>query len=1170
MLRTSIHVHTDRDSNLHSPDSVVKIPDLVEKLKEMNFESCAITGHDSLSGHYRFWKECNKNGIKPMLGWEAYLDLEDEWKYHHMIIIAKNQRGLINLRELSTKAWLENYYYRPRIKMEWLKEFGQDLIFTDACLGGFVKRYLKNMSVAEESGNQDEAKMWLKRLDDGIKNVLSYTKDFYIELQAGLQKEQVAANIRLVDVAKHYGLKLVCSTDVHYLRPEDKDLHKMFLRSKDDSERELGEFYDYTYLMTHEEVVNIFKTHLDEETINEMIKNTNALADMVDEYDLSSPPILPDIKDMDIKFNGYFDKYLDEYEYINKYYHSDSDVDRYWLSVIEAGHVENITYDSKYDSKLYVDRIEEELKTIWLVGEKIGNKMSQYYVSDYIHIKLAAKAGSLTGVARGSAGALYTCYCAGSIQLDPVEYNLPIKRHVDELRAELADKDNDHQPEKKSAIMEEVKNYHGEDRVISVCTFGTVSSKSAIATAGRALGADYIKPTTVKKITSLVPMDRGVNWTIKQCLEGEDGKGYEPVEAMVKYSKQYPELFEYAEKMTGLIDKRSQHASAVNVYNDRYTKYNAAMKTPKGEIVTQYEMHDSEEQGAVKYDFLYTEQQTKKALALESIGKKYEELLHPRVLNLNDSDVYENIFHIGRTKTIFQWETPIGIEALKKLKPSNILELTAGNNLIRLIGDGIEKFSRYKQDPEAFDRDYDYLTDDERGLIKSTLYRSCCVGITQEDIMDLSMQIGFDRTASNRLRKSIAKKIPKLLEQEHEELFKVGRQNGFRELFLETIWKDFIEPLKGYAFSIIHGVAYSIEGYQSAYLLNYYPLHWYKACLTVASGALDMEAAESKSADYGKLATTIANIQGENVNIMNPYIDRSGYGFEIVEDGLMFGLKGINRVGDWCADQIMRNRPYSSFEDFINKNVKDVAEGDKPLERRIVMSLIGAGCFDNVEPDKKRKDLFIDYIKLTHKNVKQVDVRQYNELCGYKVAPTGLEKEDAAAYIKANKEKLVTELNRHRMNSVWQEMLKNDLKGNEADWEFEAMNIYIQEHPMNCIKSSLTEFESLPDDTPFVMKSFIDKNKNEVKYRQYEVSRLGGTVLNRKNEKKFVEILTPHGEVVMIKFYENDWDKYNDILKRGNKLIVHGYRWNGHFKPKLYGNKKFKSVELLEDYIKKI
>lgn len=1149
----------------------------------MGIKSCAITGHDSLSGHYRFWKECTENNIKPMLGWEGYLDLEDDSKYYHMLFIAKNMNGLINLRELSTKAWLENYYYRPRIKLEWLQDYGQDLIITDACLGGFIKKYLIKIINAENNQDHKLAVQTYQYLDAKIQETMSYTKDFYIELQAGLQPEQVLVNKRLVGLAEHYGLKLVCSSDVHYLTPDDKKLHELFLKSREDNEREQEDFYNHTYLMTYDDMHNIFKTHLDDVVFEQMVNNTNELANQVEEISLNHAPVLPDIKDIEVVHYGYFDYLLSEYDYINKYYCSEHLIDRYWLSLIEKGHLENIGYDKKYDSKKYIDRIEEELKVKWLVSEKINRRMSQYYVSDYIHIKLAEEAGSLTGVARGSAGAMYTCYCAGTIQLDPVEYNLPIYRHIDELRPELADKDNDHQPERKSQIMAKVQEYHGDDKVISVCTFGTVSSRSALQTAGRGLGTEYVDYQTVQRMCNLIPVDRGKNWTIKECLYGDSEKGYKPVERLVKYSKQYPELFYYADRMTGLVDKRSQHASAVNVYDDRYTKYNAAMKTPGGQIVTQFEMKDSEATGAVKYDFLYTEQQTKKALALESLGKTYNEFLHPRVLNLNDEKVYQNIFHQGRTKTVFQWETSIGINALKRLKPNNILELTAGNNLIRLIGDGIDRYIRYKEDPQLFDIDYDFLTEAERDIIKNTLKHSYYVGITQEDIMQLSMKVGFGRLDANRLRKSIAKKVDELLEREHAELIQKGLKQGYRQEFLDTLWNDFIKPLEGYAFSIIHGIAYSIEGYQSAYLLYYYPLHWYKACLTIASGAFDIDAEDNKSTKYGKLATVMANIQSEGVSIVNPDVNKAGYEFEIADDKLMFGLKGLSYVGDWVVDQIISNRPYTSFEDFVDKNVtgiknnndeQDMANNHKAFEKRIMLALIGAGCFDGIEPDKTRREIYIEYVKLTHKYIKQVNVRQYQEMCNYGIVPSNLSKEIAAQFIKDNRPRLVDEINRYRMNETWQTMLQGELKGSEEDWEFNAMSVYIKGHPMDKMKNTLDVFEHMDETTPYVMESFTDKKtKKEIKYRRYEISKVGGTILDRDSNYKAIDILSPHGEVITISLYDNDWDQYSNILKRGNKIIVHGYRWNDNFKPKIYWQQskgKLKSVMLLDDYLVKV
>lgn len=1173
MNYTPIHVHLDTGSNLHSADSIVKIKDLVNKLSEFGITSCACTDHDSLSSHHKFKNACEEKGIKPMLGWEGYLDLEDEVKYYHILFICINKKGLENLRILSSKAWLENYYYRPRVKMEWLEQYSEGLIVTDACLGGCIKKYLLKMIKAEQENNKDEIQTNFKVIDSLIKRFKTIFKEnFYIELQAGEQEEQVIVNKRLIKLASHYNIELVCSSDVHYLRPENKKVHEIFLNSQQDAERELGNFYDYTYLMTYDEMFNILSKQIGEEKAKEIIENTNKLADKVENYSLKNDPILPLVDVSDYKFAGYYEKYLDRYEYINKFYNSEYEVDRYWLYLIEKGHLENIKHNKDiYDNEKYIARVNRELEILWIVSEKINKRLSQYYAGFTDDIGVIKACNSLVGGGRGSVCGFLTAYLAGITQIDPIIYNLPEWRHMHESRPELPDIDIDIEPQLLNTVIEKLQEKHGKNKVIRVGTFKSITSKSAIQTAARGLNVDY---KIALKITNLIPVDRGKNWTLDQCLKGDEDKDYKPVKQIVEYEKMYPELFYYAKQLEGLIRERSKHASAVYIYDDDYTKYNCAMKTSGGIVVTQMDMDDSTAEGGTKYDFLVTEQQTLKHLALDmilpekiNVNEKYNKYLHPLVLNLKDKAVYENVFHKGRTKTVFQWNSQLGINALKKLLPMTLIELSDGNNIIRLIGNAIDKYIKYKNNSELFDEDFKQLTPEERSIYKEILEDSYYVAITQEDMMLLSMKAGFNMKQANGLRKAVAKKKPKLMEEKHKELFEIGEKAGFRNEFLEILWNDFIKPLEGYAFSKNHSIPYSLEGYQDAYLLNYHPLEWYCAYLTVASGAFDLEAEKQKSSDYGKLSTAMAIIKEDGVSIYNPDINNSDYQFKVYNNGILYGLKGLTHVGDWVVEQIIRNRPYASFKDFLNKNVLNVTENDKSFEKRIVFSLIGSGCFDTLEPSKTRKDIFVEYTQNTHKYLKTITSKNYEELIDARIVnPKEVSKEDAKDYIKDHKEDLVNGLNRYRLNLKWKEYRKADLKGNELDWEFNSMNCYIKSHPMKSIENTLSKFSDLSEVAKFTPEKYKDRKTGEVKeYKKYDIYKIGGTVLDKVPKDKKLTILTPT-EVVYVKMYDDIWNLYSELFERGSKIIISGFRSFDNFIPKSYN--KAKSIMTLDEYNK--
>lgn len=1112
-----LHCHFDIDSNLIMLDSTNKIKPFVAKCKEFGISGFAETGHDSISGLVQCWQEAQKHGLKFIAGLETYfcddISIKDpNNKYSHLILLAKNDIGLENLQQLTTKAWLEGYYYRARIDWKLLEKHKDGLIITDACLGGVIKKKLQCFYTEKEKGNQELAQQIGQDIKATIQKFINIfgKDDFYLELQANTIPEQIKINKALIQTAKYYGLKTIISTDVHYLRPEDKKLHEVLLKSSFSNEREQGDFYDHTYLMTREEIEEIMIPQIGKEETTKALDNTLEILEKIEEYTIKQPPQLPNIKIPLYNFKDIMKPYYDQFEYIKKFRYSNDKNDRYWFYLIEKGYYDKNVQNYPNFMK-YLERINTELWVFESYKNSLNAVMSKYTngvltIFDIIR----NECNSLISCGRGSSGAFVTNYLAGITELDPIKLELPWWRFGHPDRPDFFDIDFDSERNKKALIAQKVADYFGEDKVIHLCTFGTISSRSAILAVARSL---EIPVSIAEKISSLIPSDRGNNRPLDKCLEGDEEEGFEPIHELLEYQKQYPELFEYAIKLNGLIDKRSSHASGKLIFPEPYTKFNAAMKTSGGQIVTQLNMEDSAFRGGVKYDFLVTQLQDKLHYCLDLIGKD-RQYIHFDNLDFEDRKIWEEIFHKGNTDEVFQWATDVGKNALKKLLPNNLKELSAGNSLIRLISDEgeplIDRYIRYKNNPEeAFKDMREYgLNEEEIKIISDLLDYKYYLCITQEDIMQLSNIVaGFDVKQQNWLRKVVAKKKAKTeMTQVIETYTKQALELGRRQVFIDyTI--SLILALRGYGFSDIHSDEYTVEGWKSAKLKYYHPIEWQCACLNVNADAIDINGDEdienettkkNKTSKYDKIGKAIAEFQQQGNKVYPPDINKAKREFSINGNKIIFGLKGLMHTGDEAIQQIIENRPYKDFKDFYEKNCWKGSQF-KPnyITRPVVTTLIKAGAFDFYNPN--RKEVMIEYVNLARtgkkekRNMFNFDKHEY----------TTMSKKDY---------------------EIMNEIINNY---NKYQWEFDAMNYFFSGTPFDILEKAGVQLYS-PENIP--------ENKDIILY---------GTVLGKEDKpsKKYVYISTAKG-IFKLRVYLNKWNEFKELLQRGNSIIVQGiYRY---------------------------
>ena len=442
--RSALHCHSEF-SNTKNLDCIIKLKDLIYETHNMGFKAVAITDHSCLSGHIKalnYGEEIAQIDpeFKVILGDEIYLVNQRETvspqKYFHFILLARDKIGHKYLRELSTLAWKNSWWEKGQRRTPVLyseieqivKEKGH-LIASSACLGGALPTYI--LQYAQTNSLEDKQK--IVNFIEWCLNI--FGEDFYIELQSGLTQEQIIVNQKALQIAKCFGIKCILTDDCHYLNKEDRKLHEAFLNSRkaDESVREVGEFYEATYLKSDEDILHRLN-YLDKEMISELCKNTLEISNKCSVYSLKQNTIVPERPLPDFEVSHLFKSWYDKYDYIKHYAYSEYPQDLFLLSEIEKGFLEK----KQEFNEINLSRIDVELKTLWLISDRLQQRLSAYYnLVDYLIDLIWEKSDSIVGVSRGSVGGWYCAYLTGICQMNPIKYDLPYWRHISKERPEL-------------------------------------------------------------------------------------------------------------------------------------------------------------------------------------------------------------------------------------------------------------------------------------------------------------------------------------------------------------------------------------------------------------------------------------------------------------------------------------------------------------------------------------------------------------------------------------------------------------------------------------------------------------------------------------------------------------------------------------------------------------
>jgi len=1197
VTRFECHCHSDM-SNLRLLDCINTPKKIIDKAIELNLAGICCTDHEALGNHPIFdklkeyaWEKSEH--FKVALGNEIYLvDSRDTGqKYYHFILIAKNEIGHKMLRELSSIAWMNSYFDRgmervPTLKSELaavVQKYGKgNLIASSACLGSELDYCILEMHTAEHLGNIEGRRTYYNQILDFVswcKDI--FGDDFYFEVQPAKSREQMIVNQKMKALSDYFNIKIIVTTDAHYLSKADREVHKAYLNSKN-GEREVDAFYEYAYLQSTEEVIeNLKGTGLN---YYELEANTLEIYNKIENYSLAHKQQVPQVEVKDYpKINVSLG-----YETLDYLYQSDEVQERYWINYC----IDKLKELGLYN-ETYLARLEEEADIQKTIGDKLGTCMFSYPVFLQHYINLFWECGSTVGAGRGSACAGLNHYLLGITQLDPIKYELPYWRFLNKDRVELPDIDIDICPSKREEIFAKIREERGQLGCVQVCTYGTESTRSAISTACRGYRSkDFpngIDNDIAQYMTSLAPSERGFVWPIHDLVHGNEEKDRKPVKNFVNEVNKYPGLLDIIENIEGLINHRGIHASGVNFYDE--DPYNTAcfMKATSGAIVTQYSLHDAEYVGDVKYDFLVTEIQDvivqcihmlqeygeiEPELSLQEVYNKY---IHPDVLPIEDNKMWDELA-AGNVLKLFQFDSQVGGQTVKMLRPRTPKEMANSNSCMRLMASekgGETPTERYKRMMNNMHLWYEelkrwHISAYETQVLEKYYLPTYATPAQQEDMMMILMDkdiCGFTLKEANDARKICAKKQMNRIEELHQKVLERATSPNIGPY----IWETAIKPQMGYSFSLIHSLAYSFVGLQTIYLATYFnPVYWNTACLRVDSG-LEEEA----STNYGKIAKAVGNIINRGIDMSLIDINKSGYMFEpdVVSDSIIYGMKALNGVGGEIIQDIIEHRPYNSLQDFQEK-VK--------CNKTVMVSLIKSGAFDSFD---QREQIMSDYIWSVCEPKKRITLQNFNGLMERNLIPEELEfqkrlfvfnkalkanckyndyfivqnnyyefyeeffdidflepspggvlmikqstwkklydkgMDDARTYFKKHQEELLNSLN----NNLFQEMWEKYAEGTLSDWEMDALGFYYHEHPLKNINKdiyNIYEYNELSE-VPEIDYKF---KRNGIEIPIFKTLRIVGTVIAKDDNKSNISILTNESGVVTVKFNRDYYAKYN-------------------------------------------
>ena len=777
---THLHVHTEYSLL----DGSNKIKEYVARVKELGMDSAAITDHGVMYGVIDFYRAAREAGINPILGCEVYVapgsrfDREvgsGDDRYYHLVLLAENNQGYSNLMKIVSKAFVEGFYYKPRVDLELLEKYHEGIIALSACLAGEVARYLAR-------GMYEDAKIVALRYQD-----IFGKGNFFLELQDHGIPEQQTVNQQLLRMHRETGIDLVATNDVHYTMAEDAEPHDVLLclqtqKKLSDENRMRYEGGQY-YVKSPEEMARLFPYAL------EALENTHKIAERCHveiEFGVTKLPKY-DVPDG-----------LTSWEYLNKLCYEGLE-QRY----------HPVTEELK-------KRLDYELSTIKNMG------YVDYFLIVWDFIKYARDNDIMVGPGRGSAAGSLVAYTLGITQLDPIRYDLLFERFLNPERVSMPDIDVDFCFERRQEVIDYVRRKYGDDCVVQIVTFGTLAARGVIRDVGRVLDMPYAQVDTIAK---MIPQE--LNITIDKALgmNPELRKAYEEQDDIHR-------LIDLAKRLEGLPRHTSMHAAGVVISQKDVSEYVPLSRAQDGSIVTQFTMTTLEELGLLKMDFLGLRTLTVIQNAVKMVEKSTGMLLDMQEIDYNDKKVLDSL-GTGRTDGVFQLESAGMKSFMKELKPQSLEDVIAGISLYRPGPmDFIPQYIRGKNRPDTIRYDCPQM----EPILKPTYG---CIVYQEQVMQIVRELAGYTLGRSDLVRRAMSKKKASVMAKERQNFVYGNVEegvpgciaNGISEEIANKIYDEMTDFAK-YAFNKSHAAAYAVVSYQTAYLKYYYPVEFMAALMT--------------------------------------------------------------------------------------------------------------------------------------------------------------------------------------------------------------------------------------------------------------------------------------------------------------------------------------------------
>ena len=898
---THLHVH----SHYSLLDGLAKIDELVNRAGDLGFDALALTDHGVLYGAIEFYQKARKAGIKPIIGSELYVAVEDmrekrpgiDDRRWHLTVLAANFTGYQNLIHLVTKAHLEGFYYKPRVDKALLREHAGGLMALSGCLNAEIPKAILTRKI-------ERAASLIREYQD-----IFGRDNFYLELGAHPNiPEQKIVNDALVALSARTGAKVVGVNDVHYARSEDREAQDILVSvqtgARVDDENRLTMKGDDFSMKSTQKMAEFFS-----ET-PEAIANTQEIAERVSLEIPMGRAILPRFP-----------------------LPAGTSAESHLETLVRAGLARRYGGDMARRDDTHARQVRERLAYELKVIEQTGFASYFLIVADFVG--WARANGIVVGPGRGSAPGSLVSYVLGITNIDPLEYNLLFERFLNLERVAMPDIDLDFSDRRRDEVIEYVAQKYGRDRVAQIITFGTMAARAAVRDTGRALALPY---AFCDQVAKAIPFAM----SLADALEKVDD-----FRALYQSQPDAKRLIDNAMKLEGVARHASTHACGVVIAPQALTNYvplqlatrqgrgapEAARSSPKTAngaedskvVVTQYEMHAIEDLGLLKMDFLGLRNLTTIEDAVALVRARHGLDLDIDAIPLNDPKTFR-LFSDGKTTGIFQFESSGMKRYLKELKPTALEDLTA---MVSLYRPGpielLPSFIARKNGREHVT----YLHPKLAPILGNTYG----IGVYQEQMMQIARDLaGFSLPEADTLRKAIGKKIKSLLEEQKEKLITGMRASGIDAKTALVIWELF-PPFARYGFNRSHAVCYALIAYQTAYLKAHWPAE-FMASLMTAEGF-----------EVERVAFLVDEARSLGIVILPPSVSSSNATFTVVSPReIRFGLGSVKNVGTNVVEAVIAARasgePFRSIDELVER------VPSKDLNKKSLESLVKCGALD--------------------------------------------------------------------------------------------------------------------------------------------------------------------------------------------------------------------------------